>query len=363
MSKKNKLIFGVMLALLFVIVALILVFSAYKEKYENTNTKPVWYDNITEYFFYLLNRPIDDVHYVYYKNITNNLPLAKAISVIKDDLKLYTEGVNKGSRKARKSKIVIAGLIQNSAYEIPQLKERCRKIVSQFKDYRIVILENNSTDSTREYLLNWAKIDPKVKILCHDAYVTNLEECNIVDVAITNDHSPMPHRIQKMATFRNIYMDHIHHYYDDFDYLCVMDMDLQGEVYIDGMLHTISLLEPNIDGMTCNGMLIRDPDTFYYYDSFAHIEEHEPGYITDIASKSEHDVHVHIYMTQLYSSQMTPDRVRSAFGGLAIYNMKNVIKQRYNYSQTNFVCEHTFFHHNKRIYVNPRMIFLITKNG
>lgn len=212
-------------------------------------------------------------------------------------------------------------------------------------------------------LLDWAKTDDRVKILCQDPFVTNSEECMIVGSTGVKDTSPMPNRIRKMATLRNIYMDHIRHYYQDFDYLCVMDMDLEGDLFMDGFLHSIGLLDPKMDGVACNGMIKTDDDTFYYYDSFAYFEEHETPYLTDFSQKSEHDNYVHIYMTQLYISHMTPDRVQSAFGGCVVYNMKSVIDSRYDFSPSNFMCEHTFFHRGKRIYVNPRMVFLITKNG
>ena len=68
-------------------------------------------------------------------------------------------------------------------------------------------------------------------------------------------------------------------------------------------------------------------------------------------------------MTDLYSTQMTPDPVRSAFGGIAIYKLKKVLKNRYNYSTSYLTCEHTFFHNNTKVVVNPRFIFMIDKNG
>lgn len=361
---KSKLIFHLVVGVLVVSLSFYLLSYYYKEQYENNNKlTPIWYNQATEEFFNLLHRPPDIVHISYYKKITTNLNPSKSIQFIKNDLKKYKNEVEEGKKKAINSKIVIAGLLQNGANQIPELKERCNQITTHFKDHRIVILENNSIDSSRNDLLEWARYNDRLKILCQDPFITNSDECNIIGSTGVKDTSPMPNRIRKMASLRNIYMDHINHYYKDFDYLCVMDMDLEGELFIDGFFHGLGLINPKIDGVACNGMIKTEDGSFYYYDSFAHVEENDPPHMTDIAQKSEHDNYVHIYMTQLYSTQMVPDRVQSAFGGCVVYNLKSIINNRYDFSQNTFMCEHTFFHHNKRIYVDPRMIFLISKNG
>jgi len=359
---KKKLIFQIIVAVIIVGLSFWLLSFYYKEQYENSKSMPLWHNEATDEFFNLFQRPIDVVHFAYYKKSTSNLNSQKSIQFIKNDLKKYKHEVEEGKKKAKPSKIVIAGLLQNGAYHIPELKQRCREIVAHFQDYRIIILENNSIDTSRADLLEWARYNDRVKILCQDPYVTNSEECNITGSSGVKDTSPNSSRIRKMATLRNIYMDHINHYYKDFDYLCVMDMDLEGDLFMDGFFHGLGLLNPKIDGVACNG-LIKTEDSFYYYDSFAYVEEHDAPFLSDIAEKSEHDNYVHIYMTQLYSTQMIPDRVQSAFGGCVVYNLKPMLEKRYDFSQNTFMCEHTFFHENKKIYVDPRMIFLITKNG
>lgn len=360
----KKSIFPLVVVIIVVCLSFCFISYYYKEQYENNKMLPLWNEEAIEEFFRLFQRPMDMVHFAYYKKMTNNLNSGKSLHFIKNDLKNYSKEVEEGVQKARNSKIVIAGLLQNGAYQIPELMERCKKMTSYFKDYRVIILENNSIDSSRKDLLEWAKQDDRVKILCQDPYVANTDECRIEGSSGEKDTSPMPHRIQKMATLRNIYLDHIYHYYKDFDYLCVMDMDLEGDLFMDGFIHGIGLLNPKIDAIACNGMMKTDEKNgFYYYDSFAYLEDNDTPYMVDMSQKSEHDHYVHIYMTQLYHSQMIPDRVQSAFGGCVIYNLRSMIKSRYGFSDTYFMCEHTFFHQGKNLYIDPRMIFLITKNG
>lgn len=96
-------------------------------------------------------------------------------------------------------------------------------------------------------------------ILCRDAFSVNTAECDISHLFSDpqdTDHSPRPDRIYRMAFLRNIYMDHIRHYYPKFDFLCIMDMDLHGSLYMDGYKHAIRLLSDKTrDAVACNGMI------------------------------------------------------------------------------------------------------------
>jgi len=154
-------------------------------------------------------------------------------------------------------------------------------------------------------------------------------------------------------------------YYDSFDFLCVMDMDLQGDLAMDGLYHSMYLLrtDPHLACVTGNGMLLRDSSDFFYYDSFAHVEENEPILWENMTAKSNHDRYVHTHVTQLYSTNMNPDRVRSAFGGIALYRIPSILKQKYGFSRTHYCCEHSFLHDSLSIVVNPRFIFLIQVNA
>lgn len=354
---------GILILVVF-LVAVIAVATCcfYPEAYEKPHS--VWHNEATDEFIKLFQRSIDPVHLAYYKRLVANLSPQKALRVLRDDMRKHKEEVDRGRVWAKDKRIVVAGLLQNAADQVPDLQARCKRIVTHFKDYRIIVLENNSTDGSREELLAWAAHDPRVKVLCQNPYIANADECFIDGSSGVKDKSPMPNRIRKMATLRNIYLTHIGHYYKDFDLLCVMDMDLEGELFADGFFHGVGVLSsPKVDAVACNGMLKTDDDAFYYYDSFAYVEEHDPPVLNDMSEKSEHDNYVHIYMTQLYCSQMTPDRVQSAFGGCVLYKLAPALQARYDFSQNSFVCEHTYFHQKMRLYVDPRMVFMITKNG
>jgi hypothetical protein len=179
--------------------------------------------------------------------------------------------------------------------------------------------------------------------------------------------SPSTMRIKKMAMLRNTYLDYIKRYYSHFDVALVMDMDLDGTLFMDGVFHSMFLFQQksHIDAIACNGLL-RKKNTFVYYDSFAYVPLNEEIEWQTLFDKHSHDVEVGRYVTQRYLDGKRPlelDRVRSAFGGACLYRVASLLGKSYGYSQKGFACEHSYLNTRlKHVYVNPRMIFLIESN-
>lgn len=73
-----------------------------------------------------------------------------------------------GKERVKDKTIVFCGCIRNSASEllsnIPTLEEIC----DYFKDYRIVVVENNSIDNSKNILKQWSNRNPKVISLIYD---------------------------------------------------------------------------------------------------------------------------------------------------------------------------------------------------
>ena len=353
---------------MFIVFGVVILWSVFGKKKEGFQDN-IWNEKAMEEFYKRFFRPIDRVHTAYYDNLAQGDNLNKSTRRIMGDLDKYEEQVKRGQNIASKSRLVITGLIRNNAYQIPEIKQRCQDIVKYFSEYKILIVENNSTDGSRDFLLEWSSEDPNVNILCKDIFAVNENECDILDFFPPSDHlggSPLPDRIQKMAFLRNIYIKHTLHYYSNYDFMFVIDFDLRGDLYIDGFLQSVAVLteQKKIDGIACNGMLLKpDADDFYYYDSFAHIDEGDPIYWENHAAKSNHDKYVHTYVSQRYKTNMNLDKVRSAFGGAALYKISSMKNAQYDFSSAYFSCEHSFFHKNKHIVVNPRFIFMISQNG
>jgi glycosyltransferase involved in cell wall biosynthesis len=80
------------------------------------------------------------------------------------------------------------------------------EIGSLFNDYNVLIVENDSSDNTRNICLDWSNQNKRVKVLGCGGY--NLDVCNL-NMKKTLNHSVNFYRMEKMAKLRNIYLDEI----------------------------------------------------------------------------------------------------------------------------------------------------------
>jgi len=270
----------------------------------------------------------------------------------------YTRQVNTGQREMMKSRIVIAGLVRDVESQIPDIISKIESIGQNFKDYAVLIVENDSSDSTRELLLRWKEINPRVTIL---GCGYNTSQCSLnlprKDVYWIDDS-----KIQKMAFLRNIYLDEVKKNYSEYDYLIVWDLDIIGNVYIDGIANSMGYFGSKkfkVDAMCANG--VRGFGGFYF-DTYAHrdLNEKKPS------NKMIDDMMKGVGAT--YTRGEPPHRVKSCFGGFTIYRISSLINEGCEYGWENpeeggVDCEHIVLHHNlKRVYVNPSMIFTILFN-
>lgn len=287
---------------------------------------------------------------------------------VRESLQLYLHQTFRGKQHGFSRRLVIAGLLRNGSQNIPTLKKYLLQMTTIFQDVRVVIVENDSMDGTREALLAWAHADPRIVILCDDTKTVNTPVCTIptFSMELMMSHGESSQRIRRMAFLRNIYLKYVRDHWKDYDYFMVLDMDLFGTIFNDGIFHSLDMFatDPGINGICCNG-IIQNERMFVYYDSFAYIPPNSSYIFNTISDKVVHDTYVHTKITEKYLHSIDLDRVFSAFGGLCIYRMEAVAHEYiwYGFSDTGFACEHSFLNrHIPNLFVNPRMIFLIASN-
>ena len=274
--------------------------------------------------------------------------------------KVYKIKVDSGTLYAKTQKIVIAGLLRNCRENIPTIIKRVERLGETFKDYRVLIVENDSSDGTRQALLAWAKKNSKVTIL---GCGRNSQRC-FLRLPPTQGHSVDRKRIEKMAYLRNIYLKEVRLRFSDFDYLAVWDMDIIGSVYLDGIFNTMSYFktEPDLTAMCAYGIYQWGPLRLYY-DTYATLEK---GDNFHIQTKLLHDLYKGISMQ--FQRGEPPVPVLSCFSGFTIYKLSALSGQ---YGTTpkddptkNLECEHVYFHRQLpgKIKMNPSMIHLVILN-
>lgn len=272
-----------------------------------------------------------------------------------------------GFETASTKTIVICALLRNVADRMPEIQKRAEKLSGIFKDYRILIAENNSTDGTRALLKKWRENNPRVIIL--GCGVNSRQDTCHIDIAsaATDGHHVDRPRIEKMVYLRNMCLDYVKENLSNFDYLAIWDLDVIGTVYIDGVANTIGHLnDPSSSAYDADGIcaygIYRWGHIRVYYDTYAH-HDFDSKYHTD------HELLNHVTK----GLGLNPDRgsppvpVKSCFGGFTIYRIEPLLSEEVLYDMSppgvDVECEHARLHRRlNKMYFNPSMIHHLVLN-
>lgn len=277
----------------------------------------------------------------------------------------YERMIISGKKEAATKTVVICGMLRDAAKNMPNIQRKVEKLGGMFRDYRVLIVENDSTDNTRDLLLKWHTRNPRVNIL---GCGINSKECKM-SFPKTEGHGVDRRRIDKMIHLRNIYLDEIRRNYPWADYTIVWDLDIIGSVYLDGVQNTMGYFATDTSRKTCaitaNGMY-RWGILTLYYDTYA-LQQFGEGEGFDINFKTASDVRKGLGFK--YVRGQPPVAVKSAFGGFAIYRTSALLDPSVDYKQTaedgeNILCEHTNMCKKLQcdIFVNPSMIHYVLLN-
>lgn len=208
-------------------------------------------------------------------------------------------------------KALICGIIKNGESSFLQTKNEIEKIGSYFEDYRVIIYENNSSDSTKKLYGNWSKVDPHVLF-----YSQDLSPWAIENLPLKIEDK----RIFFISRARNIVLDVINESrFDGFDFVIMMDLDAFEPADCQEIKNIIENPQQEWDAVFANGsydlLALRSPEFFL-----------SPELVGDNWGQS-----LKVIRSQLKKRLDEVDwlPVDSAFGGLAIYRKEALKKVRY----------------------------------
>jgi hypothetical protein len=263
------------------------------------------------------------------------------------------EKIQKGKKHFLENKIIIVGTIRNGEKILPNSMDFLySQVIPHFKDYQIIVMENDSDDDTRKYLLNLTKKDKKLKVIGCGGI--NLPECRL-NLKKT-DMKKCPEcfsRINKMVYIRNVYLDEIKKpEYNDFNYVLMFDMDLYGQLSKKGLYDTAYnfLVDKNIDAVCA--MTISS--SLGYYDAYAHLDWYKKSYKHESITRN--------------LARCGMDKVSSCFNGFTLYRRSSIIDKRYctyiDGKNNHSICEHKCFHEQMdNVYINYNMLFKVPVNS
>jgi|MDSY01.1.fsa_nt_gb hypothetical protein len=117
-------------------------------------------------------------------------------------------------------RLVIAGIVRDGLPALPRMRRSLEALGDLFLDYRIVIVENDSTDGTVEFLTDWAAENTRVRV----------DSRRLAELTPDGKLAKRPSH-GFLADARNRYLDIITSSfardYSDFDLLAVVDLDLK----------------------------------------------------------------------------------------------------------------------------------------
>lgn len=250
--------------------------------------------------------------------------------------------------------MLVVGLLARDC--IKNLRSNMKKVEElgvMFKDYHVVILENDSKDGTAEEVLAWSKRNPKI------IYINERVEApkSLFPVKCPHPEKGVL-RIEKMVRLRNRVMDEVEKRFTP-DIFCFIDIDIQ-DFSPSTMVQAIEKAPDDWGGIFANGIVYWDdsdgkvyPSPFQY-DSFAFVSKGD-DYLKrgDYIITPDFHPQVAYQMTlALKTNEYLP--CESAFNGIGLYRYETIAGARYSISQNEALkaincslCEHIGF--NKKV--------------
>lgn len=254
------------------------------------------------------------------------------------EAEMYTR---RGYEMSPHKKIVIAGLCRNAGQYIEKNIHIANTIGSYFKDYRIVVYENDSKDMTRSILTRCAQQNQRLIVLGGDEGVDNM-----YNIGATKQL-----RFEKMAHFRNQYLAYIRKHLDDYDYMMVIDWDMNGSTDINGIMNSIGREHDWGAVGTSGKVYIHGTLGFLLinYDLLA-LRFHNIKYNNTNHWRSIFFNLFYQEYHRLFYSDIEP--VQSTFHGIVVYKIRAIPDDAWY--TTEYGCEHIGLNSKiKNIYINP----------
>lgn len=271
--------------------------------------------------------------------------------------KKYFEELYKiGKDRVKGKRLLIFGMIRDSENALKRNISTIEEIGSHFSDYRVVILENNSKDNTKDVLLKWQQRNNKVT-----ASINDFDESKYKEIEIDTKYYKyfQLNKLQKYYDYRNLLLENVEKIDFESDYSLLVDLDV---IRID-VKGVITSFGSDLDwhAVTANGYSYSPNFKRRYHDTFALCEyglEDKPQTLKMIRD-----------YTMIFSflrKGLPFIRVFSAYGGIAIYKSEAIRGLRYkpiynNYGQVQIRCEHFSLFKAMaekgydRVFINPNM--------
>ena len=239
-----------------------------------------------------------------------------------------------------KPRIVICGLARDCKKNLRRNWQPLQGILSHTSSCEWVIVENDSVDGTKEWLLEKMAQNPSLHVIGESIGEASIPTKSAGEVRPWFSIS----RIGKMAFFRNQYLEFVETRigFDRIDALLVVDLDVR-ELPISRICHWLDQFDEKCV-ITAFGIYWRTITSKGFYDAYAYTE------LDDAGPLNERTVfHRRKDLYRKYIQEKSPTRLLSNFSGCALYPARGLHGLRYQAlpnddKHVESLCEHTSLH-------------------
>ena len=176
---------------------------------------------------------------------------------------LYDEVLCDGEAAASRSHVTICGMARNIGGILPVTFHRLGEITRCFRDFGVVIVENDSTDETKKALESFESQNPGRAI------------CLLNDFDWPHLHGFEAERVQRYATLRNMYREATFQHFPQTDLILAVDLDCWGGWSVEGLLNGVGWMKRYKDAACMastslyQGFAVNNQVGWGHYDTWA----------------------------------------------------------------------------------------------
>ncbi|MFW2389369.1 MAG: glycosyltransferase [Polyangiales bacterium] len=258
----------------------------------------------------------------------------------------YLETRDAGREASARSTLAIGVLIYDRIDLARLLRSRLEALAGLFREARIYVIGEDSTDGTEEVIREWVEESPEL--------VRSIAAVNTAERGVA-----------RIAALRNALLEAIEAD-EPSDFIAMFDGDLEGPISLDGVTHTIAMLHGDrelsaVAAFGMNNWVGLDTNVpflgYSYYDPLAFRDDHWERTSSDSAIR---------WRLRNVRRGDPLIVVKSAFAGCAIYRSSAIRGLRYELDGKD--CEHVGFHRAMAergglLAINPAMLLLAGKQG
>lgn len=249
----------------------------------------------------------------------------------------YRRRIEFGRARMAVRRLVIAGLCRSVRHFLPRLAARVERLGAQFREYRVVLFENDSQDATLEFLHDWRRRNDRVHVLSEQLGHIRYPQVRIEE------------RVHRMAEYRNRYREFVLEHFGDFDDLLVTDTDLAGGWSYDGLANTFGHDDWDFVGSYGLQRAPGEHGELFQFDAWAFRALGHP------------EPHSNVEVNRMILDRGEPMLpVLSSFGGMGVYRMEAMKSAEYGGPDLEHATLHTRMRESgfHRLFLNPSQIVL-----